>query len=878
MSSRALRKLQRDQEEQEQLAALKQKDEDESEDDNRVPPSGPLNAFEMLNGDDGEGGVVTLESGGKSDSETEANKVNANEIKSTSPKSKKTKKKKSKNKGKAVEPNVSKPRKNRAMGSSMRLDEIDLALKSLSTSSRDDSTKSVGVILDEGNALLYLLAVESKHLNALTEMKRLFGNVVMENEEDSPAVPRRRTRAPQQVDLGGALTARNSPVSRGQGLKGLALKRNCLIMGKEEWPQATSGGLGMELLEKMEDGTVEYRFIHNSIYQDVQRQFESCVESMDPQRMIAMLQFNPYHVSTLLQVSEIAKQQGDHSVSGDLLERALFTFGRSVHSSFTHALSEGKARLDFRRPENREFWLAAWRYTNNLGQRGTWRTAYEWAKLILSLDPEGDPFCVAKNLDQLALRGGLSEHYLQLYQHPFFSDDLWKPLPNVYLSASLAQYRLKQSQACRSTLTKAVTTFPWIFTRLFQELNLSHIPKSIWGKTPRTDREKFDTELYVHHAKDLWTTPEAIAFLVEVVEAAPSSSPLPPSGTPITLDEARHVLLSGIPSLINLIPRAFTSMQTTSADPLPPADNLPSYDSRIPQTSSNRNRELEHEYADLSDVETLRPNENPTDATAVQELRGLSGLFSRLIPWLGQSTGNGRINDSRTDAEIEQAAAEEGITRAELEQRQGRFMELLDRALGRRGGRDADRELAVAAGLRQPPLTGEREVEMRGEHAGADDESPPLSQDPRNYAYDDDHVNEYNEDAEEQGPADERSHGHVGLIPAGEVNIVPQPAPPSPHSPLPAATEQEEAVSDDRLQRYLAGTGLIRLKEYITTHGTDENGWPDNEGYDLLHEYAIKVKQLKNSRTREFIMNYVLPQGTGKEVKTLVERTIRELH
>ena len=124
----------------------------------------------------------------------------------------------------------------------------------------------------------------------------------------------------------------------------------------------------------------------------------------------------------------------------------MFTFGRSVHSSFTHALSEGRARLDFRRPENREFWLAAWRYTNDLGQRGTWRTSYEWAKLILSLDPEGDPYCISRRLDQLALRGGQSEHYLRLNKTVFFGQDLWKDLPNTIISTSLAQYRLKEPQ------------------------------------------------------------------------------------------------------------------------------------------------------------------------------------------------------------------------------------------------------------------------------------------------------------------------------------------------------------------------------------------------------------------------------------------------
>ena len=571
-----------------------------------------------------------------------------------------------------------------------------------------------------------------------------------------------------------------------------------------------------------------------------------------------------------MQVSEIAKQQGDHSVSGDLLERALFTFGRSVHSTFTSALSEGKARLDFRRPENREFWLAAWRYINNLGQRGTWRTAYEWAKLILSLDPEGDPFCVVKNLDQLALRGGQSEHYLRLSQHPFFSDDLWKPLPNVHISASLAQYRLKQPQACRSTLTKAVTTYPWIFARFFQELNISHLPKSIWGSRPRTDRERFDTELYVHNAKDLWSTPEAIAFLVEVVESTTKFSPPPSSNTPVTLDEARHVLLCGIPALINLIPRTFTSMPVTASDPLPPPDSIPSYDSSNPQTLSHhrdRDLELEDEYADLADLETPPSGDNSTDAAFVQELRGLSGLFRRMIPWFGNATVDSPLNSGHTDEEIESAAAEEGITGTELEQRRGRFMELLARALGGRGSdrSEAYAERAIAAGLRGQPMSSERENETGLERARAETGSPPVAHDPRNYAFDDE---EHNEDDEAQFTVSD------SVAPRRTDEPSPAPNPTSSSSIAPGPEEEDRFTTDDRLQRYLAGTGLMQLKDYTITHGTIPAKWPDNEGHDLVLGYARKLKQLRNQQTRAFILNYVLPQGTSREVRTLVESKV----
>ena len=297
MSSRALRKLQREKEQQNQVDAIIENDVPDDESEGKAPARKTLNAFDMLNedGDEDEANdseVLSPDDGDGSEELTKSARVDTSE----KPKSKsKSKKKKNKKKGKAPEQaNLSTQGAQKA-ANEPQLDEIDLALKSLSTTSKDGAEMPLAAKIDEANLRLYkLLAVESKHLNALNEMKRLFGNVVLENEDEAAGAagpPRRRGRV-QNLDLGGALAGRHSPVSRGQGLKGLALRRNPFILGKEEWPKATSGGLGMEMVESFEDGTTEFRFVHNTIYQDVQRQFETCVESMDPQRMIALLQYN----------------------------------------------------------------------------------------------------------------------------------------------------------------------------------------------------------------------------------------------------------------------------------------------------------------------------------------------------------------------------------------------------------------------------------------------------------------------------------------------------------------------------------------------------------------------------------------------------------
>ena len=577
MSSRALRKLQREQEEKSRLQQL----EAEAESDDEVEQESPVqakkkNAFSFLD--------AAEEDKRASDPDPEENThAEASEEDHEQPNSQKDdqssvnrppKKKAKKKKKKAARAKSPSPTKaSSEHEDNPKLDEIDVALKALKTHNRGDGKAQPDAGPDRSLQAFYeLLAVDSKHLNALNEMRKLFGSTVLANESSEAAAARRRGRGPQALDLGAALAGRNNPVSRGQGLSGLAVRRNTFIPGKEDWPKATSGGLGMELVEKAWDYTTEYRFVHSKLYQGVQKDFERSVETLDPQNMITLLQLHPYHISTLVQVSELAKHQGDHAVAGNLLERALFTFGRSIHSSFGTAIAEGKARLDFRRFQNREFWLAGWRYISSLGQRGTWRTAFEWAKLLLSLDPEGDPLCMHLILDQLAIRGGEYESLIKLAGAE--SINWGQQSPNIQISLALAHYKLKHASKSREVLGAAIGRFPWIFIRLFQELNIEHTPKSIWGCKARTGREELLAESYAIRAKDMWNVPEALSLLVEVAESVDRSDPPPPEEDGASLNEARHFILAEVPALLAFLPRSFTRDRISATDPLPPEDDI----------------------------------------------------------------------------------------------------------------------------------------------------------------------------------------------------------------------------------------------------------------------------------------------------------------
>ncbi|MCJ1380581.1 hypothetical protein MMC17_003689 [Xylographa soralifera] len=870
MSSRALRKLQREEDEKKRLSELQKNEdgveEDESDDNLEEQPRGAPkpNVFDMLNAyTDEEGGGTDPEEVEASHQTNEARTIDADEaheqdFASSSkakaqnhPQSRKKKKSKKKKEREATEDSV----KLQTPNDQANLDDIDLALLSIKgkTSISKEVDNETLRPSEELKRLYQLLATDTKYLNALNEMKRLFGNVVLEDEDVEAGVPaqgRRRERGRRQLDLGGALAARNSPVSRGQGLVGLALRRNVFMIGKESWPKATSGGLGMIVMDKPWDLTTEYAFVHNSVYQDVQKQFHTCVESMDPQRMIQLLQYNPYHISTLLVVSEIAEQQGDHSVAGELLERALFSFGRSVHSSFHATMSEGKARLDFRRPENREFWLVAWRYIKNLGQRGTWRTAYEWAKLILSLDPEEDPYGIHLILDQLAIRSAQFQSLVDLTQTLQSLFITSQRCPNLEISLALAEYKLKQSEACRITLKSAVKNYPWVFARLFRELNIGHIPKSIWGSEAKAPRDKLECEAYVSRAKDLWNTPEAISLLVEVVESA-DAKPYPIiMNNEIMMNEARHILLSEMPSLIALLPREFTTAPSSSYDVLPPEDGVMSYNTTTAPDSDEGEIDLTANRS--ADAPSWSANQQVDE---VRELRGLEAFFNRIIPWLGSSTNRNTSSPSEgqehTEEEIQELVERSGVPPEVIAQRTARMLELHNRHNEEDGEDREDEEDEEEYISPEHRALEEAQVAALFRSGGSIETLMGLDEQQLNNLFST--IGNSNNQAPDPTAQSESTH-----------------------------TEQEntpEPYDDQRNQRWLAGQGMLRLKDFVTEHGTDEKVWTENGNIDSspVTEYAERVALLEKRASKNFILDYVLRQGTSSDVRALILRTVEHM-
>lgn len=233
-----------------------EEDEEEEEETLSIPPGKP-NLFAMLGGE---------EDGDEEEDEDEDNEEPSKAtttISTSAPSTSKSKKKK-KNKN-----------KNKKKPGTDKEDEIDRALRLLNlkdstgkapSSTSQSSTQKTTTATDTD--LLTLLKIDTRSLDASQEMRRLFGRAAITGDhtpEEGPQVPHGR-----RGGRGGAVP---------QGGRGMMLKKGVFVQPKASWPNAGSGGLGMEVVKEVVDGS-EFKFVHGRGYQDVQRQFMMCVMSM----------------------------------------------------------------------------------------------------------------------------------------------------------------------------------------------------------------------------------------------------------------------------------------------------------------------------------------------------------------------------------------------------------------------------------------------------------------------------------------------------------------------------------------------------------------------------------------------------------------------
>ncbi|KAK2002509.1 DUF654-domain-containing protein [Colletotrichum falcatum] len=509
-------------------------------------------------------------------------------------------------------------------------DEIDRALKELSIARNVDSAASDN-LAQRSRDVDELLQINTQCLRSINEMRALFGKEAIqaahEEERAEQEAARRAQRGPnQQVDLETAL--RGDPRKK---LPEVSLRRNVFIQGKDTWPRATAAGLVMKEIRKGSDGLTEFAFVHEQAYDNVQIMFFSCVQLGDPMQMVQLLMQFPYHVSTLLQVSKVAVQDQNQALAADLCERALFTFGRATTSAFRQKLEQGKARLDFRRPENRELWLAGYTYLKSLIRKGTYRTALEWAKLLFSLNPN-DPYGMKYFIHTLAIRARQAQWLIDFMNtHEFVADET----DDRYLKQTLvlAKLQIGDNDGAKMAAVAGMERLPWLYCALFQALNLE-APPPLWGVQPGCDEREFWTKLYIHQAKDIWNNSQAIDLLKEAVKMAKKPTETLPEDLPADNRTARWAWLEDTPSLLSGIPRVILTREPNYAfDPLPPPKEENIFTSQgvqMPWRQVGENGEREMFRQERALINMLRRRQLRAAARAADE-RGGAGAVDAMM-------------------------------------------------------------------------------------------------------------------------------------------------------------------------------------------------------------------------------------------------------
>lgn len=684
MSSRQLKKLQK-QKELLKLQELAGNDEESSEEE-VAPPKPRTSAFAgfaALGGDDNDDDTDE-----KSDQEGNGQGQEVEQEEEEVPKpapAKKNKKPKKKKKAKKVENAPAEEKEDKKQGG---LDEIDLALKELSLKPQPQTTAGHETHANYDVDLARLLSVNFDHLKVINELRAMFGQETIDSvrsqEETQARDDRRRNQRRGHIDVNMEMYLKGRP---GEKIPEVVLRKNPFMQGKDFWPRASAGGLKMQAVTDERVEPTEYRFTHDRSYGLLEMQFYSLVDMMDPMRIVHFVHDNPYHVNSLVTTNKVAIRDSNAALAADLLERALFTFGRVTLSSFRKKLERGVARLDFRRPENRQFWLAGYYYIKSLMQKGTYNTALEWTKMFLSLSPN-DEYGILNFTHVLAIYAYESEWFIELCNSSYFNSDEYDlPMKEYYRqSRVLAKLLINDREGALKDLIHGMETLPWLYSSLCSAVNID-TPKAIWGIQPRNDDDALYTELYIHMAKDLWKKErDAIPLLKEAGGLAkkPDVGSLPPARE-VPLSIGRFIYLDNTPELMGLVPPDMLHASPNfDYDPLPPAKEDNIFSNEWQEYPWSRAEHPER-YTQAGGIENLMREAQRAlqqqraaqglPAEAEGEARGLDGegaeaigpeeqgllgrLANMLLPvWMARG-GQGQVDEDMIDDMVRELAGED---------------------------------------------------------------------------------------------------------------------------------------------------------------------------------------------------------------------------
>lgn len=669
MSSRAIRKLERQKEKENELQS-KEEVESEVEDSGNVNKTASFNAFSFLNEESDE-----VDEQEKQQLQQPEPVVEPQSVKLPT-KNKKKNKKKSKKSTKSP-PVDSDDELDKILEEAKKKDQVKYPQQE---PSQDQPETTIFDFEEEYNELqdgmenydsnfknftterlvesLSVLSVDSvKNLDPDEELKGLFGNLSLETIEDantttslamSPDVLNQYKRIARLTKGWGGKERKNVPGTT---------RKLLLTRIRDDWLPTSQKPMQMEelplqkiveYLDYKED-TAEYEDLelkikkeknlgvkyfnfnkNNSVQERVATTqfYASVVMSPDHDALIALLRNYPYHAETLLQVSMVILRQGnDKATSNALLEKCLFVFDRSFHSSFHELLLEAKTgliRLPYESFMNRQFYLCIFRYIVSLAERSTFFTAFSYCKLLLSFSPGDDPLGVRYFIDFYALMSQEYSYLIKLVESPVVQSYKKWFTPGLSFSVVLAHLELGHQEKATQALKTAFEAHPYTAYRLLQDIGLPDKMPINESDIHVNDEIELATETYMVRAKVLWNDAEKRRFLndqlchlfthlkVNSNTNLPSfmgffrsfgkQSPAKPGSNEIPFNLIRFAILSGENSLMAKIPTAIWNRDDIfEYDVLPPKNSTLNYS----ETQGINNSKLVEGMLDFVDQNVL---------------------------------------------------------------------------------------------------------------------------------------------------------------------------------------------------------------------------------------------------------------------------------
>lgn len=582
-----------------------------------------LNPFELLNEPENE------EADDKSEDEMqesaqEIETISCHEGKGAKKKKKKTNKKKGKEK--------SFPDTNNGGTEKNPIDEIEASLLEVNRLLGDPGTASAAVA-DSSTFTVNmkpLLHIDYRNLNPDTEMKRMFGSDLFKGEQNQ------RNRNTRQ---------RNRPV----------LRSTKLVQTKDTWHSTGGSGLSMKYLGE-EHGFV---FEHSLAYQKLQHRFLDGIESGLPENIFSILQDNPYHIDTMISLADFYNMNEDIQTGAECIEKALYGMECAFHSMFN--LAAGNCYIDYKRRENRAIYLCLFKHILNLGRRGCNRTAFEFCKILLSLDPSSDPLNCLSMIDYFALRSEQYDYLLRLETEVSYSSTKLQT-PNFAFSVSLAHFKLalqgnKDTTKADKMLQDKLLLYPMMLVPLLDKCSVQpdkRVDAHKFFSTSEVDERSSElmrlVKLYVGRCETCWKEPVVLQWLernvhsvLDIVDAGtdtrlgkyPSLRKLQFKHPPPSI--LRHYNLSGIP-----VPSHVSNKTVYAHDPYPPLDSIAAYER--PQRAT-RAADSDQGMLRLL-LESLLPSYNPNEPVSQyvrrqnQEVQENGFAMGGMDDGLGDGLGN----------------------------------------------------------------------------------------------------------------------------------------------------------------------------------------------------------------------------------------------